>query len=144
MAASKQVFRQIISEKRLQVSEGVFRLNEKLRNYNSEVINILSRCHDTSIDGKLREILKQEIDRMLNESIEYDQIQSMAMQSIINLEELSKTALDECVIKYWNDYIDDVLKALNAIDVHDCYENQDVMKGAMMLEKKVHLTMLFN
>lgn len=138
----EEVIRQFISAKRLEVSQGVARINEVLRNHNAEAAKYLIRAHDKINDDNLKEILNQEIDRL--HDFDYDRIEEMAISSIENLEELAKIVTNECVIKYWNDYIDDVLKALSAIDVHQCYGKHEVMNCAMALAKKVHLTMLFN
>lgn len=132
----EEVFRQFISEKRLQVLESVAEVNEILRNHNIEATKYLIHARDIVDNGNLRETLNAEIDRLLNESGE--NFESMAMQAIINLEKLATIATDECVIKYWDDYIGDVLKGLHAIDVRHCYAKHDVMNCAMMLEKKVH------
>lgn len=138
----EEVIRQFISAKRLEVSQGVARINEVLRNHNAETAKYLIRAHDKINDDNLKDILNQEIDRL--HDFDYERIDAMALSSIENLDELSKIVTDECVIKHWNAYIDDVLKALSAIDVHQCYGKHDVMGCAMALAKKVHLTMLFN
>jgi hypothetical protein len=130
----EEVFQQFISEKRSEVAKGVAEINEILRNQNNEAAKYLIHARDI---GNLRETLNVEIDRLLNDS-DYDEIQTMAMQAIINLEKLATIATDECVIKYWNDYIDDVLKGLHTIDVRHCFTKHDVMNCAMALEKKVH------
>lgn len=132
----EEVIRQFISEKRSEVSQGVARVNEVLRNHNAEAAKYLIRAHDKINDENLRQILNQEIDRL--HDFDYDRIEAMAISSIENLDELAKIVTNECVIKYWNDYIDDVLKALSAIDVHQSYGKHEVMNCAMALAKKVH------
>jgi uncharacterized protein YPO0396 len=132
------VFQQFISEKRSEVSKSVDEINEILRNHNFEAAKYLIHARDIVYDDNLRKILNVEIDRLLNDSADDEEIQSMAMQAIINLEKLATIATEECVIKYWNDYIGDVLKGLHAIDVHHCFTKHDVMNCAMVLEKKVH------
>lgn len=133
---TEEVFRQFIGEKRLQVLEGATRINEILRAQNAEAAKYLIHARDTIVDGNLREILETEIDRVMNIS-EKEEIQALAMQAIISLEKLATVANGECVIKYWNDYIDDVMKALNGEDVASCYEKHNVMKSAVALVKQV-------
>lgn len=139
MEVVEEVIRQFISQKRLQVSEGVTKINEDLRNHISEAANYLIRVHDITDYDNLKGVLNEEINRVHNFS-DYDDINAMALKAITNLEELATIATEDCVIKYWNDYIEDVMKELNEIDVHECFEKQDVMKCAMAIQEKVHFT----
>lgn len=140
---TEEIFRQFISEKRLQVLEGVARINEILRSQNAEAAKYLIHARDTIADGNLREILETEIDRVMKIS-ENEEIPAVALQAIVNLEKLATIAAGECVLKYWNYYIDDVMKAFNADDVRECYEQHKVMNCAMEVEKKVPKCSLFN
>lgn len=132
----EEVFRQFISEKRLQVLDGVVKINEILRSQNAEAAKYLIHARDTITDGNLRDILVTEIDRVMDISEEAE-IRALAMQAIISLEKLATIATGECVIKYWNYYIDDVMKAMSADDIRECYKKHDVMNCAKELAEKV-------
>ena len=144
MANIKETFRQFISKTRVQVSESVSQINEVLRNHNNEAAKYLIHARDSAnANGNKMNVvseLNEEIYSTIStENNEDEEIQEMAEQPFISLEQLASVATKECVIKHWNDYIQDVIKAFKdaIIYVPRCYEKHNVLENAIAIRKKV-------
>lgn len=139
----KETFRQFISKTRVQVSESVSQINEVLHNHNNEAVKYLIHARDSANGNDNANVvseLNEEIDSTIStENNEDKEIQEMAEQPFISLEQLASVATKECVIKHWNDYIQDVIKAFKdaIIYVPRCYEKHNVLENAIAIRKKV-------
>lgn len=139
----KETFRQFISKTRVQVSESVSQINEVLHNHNNEAAKYLIHARDSANGNDYANIvseLNEEIDSTISTENNKDkEIQEMAEQPFISLEQLASVATKECVIKHWNDYIQDVIKAFKdaIIYVPRCYEKHNVLENAIAIRKKV-------
>ncbi|KAL7042802.1 hypothetical protein ACKWTF_001287 [Chironomus riparius] len=141
MANIKETFRQFISKTRVQVSESVSQINEVLHNHNNEAAKYLIHARDSANGIKMNVVseLNEEIDSTIStENNDDEEIQEMAEQPFISLEQLASVATKECVIKHWNDYIQDVIKAFKdaIIYVPRCYEKHNVLENAIAIHKK--------
>ncbi|CAG9811518.1 unnamed protein product [Chironomus riparius] len=142
MANIKETFRQFISKTRVQVSESVSQINEVLHNHNNEAAKYLIHARDSANGIKMNVVseLNEEIDSTIStENNDDEEIQEMAEQPFISLEQLASVATKECVIKHWNDYIQDVTKAFKdaIIYVPRCYEKHNVLENAIAIHKKI-------
>lgn len=136
----KEEFRQFISKTRIQVSESVSQINEVLHDRNSEALKylILAKENANGINENIVDELNEEIDNITSAD-EDKEIQEMAEQPFISLEQLASVATKECVIKYWNDYVVDVIKAFSDAIIYtpSCYEKHNVLENAIAIHKKV-------
>ena len=138
----KETFRQFISKTRVQVSESVSQINQALHNHNNEAAKYLIHARDSANGNNVNVVneLNEEIDSTIStENNDDKEIQEMAEQPFISLEQLASAATKECVIKHWNDYIRDVIKAFKdaIIYVPRCYEMHNVLENALAIHKKV-------
>ncbi|XP_070492338.1 uncharacterized protein [Chironomus tepperi] len=135
----KETFRQFISKTRVQVLESVSQINEVLRNHNNEAAKYLIHARDNAKSNNMNIVskLNDEIDSTI--CTEDKEIHEMAEQPFISLKQLASVATKECVIKHWNDYIQDVIKAFKdaIIYVPRCYEKHNVLENAIAIHKKV-------
>jgi lipid II:glycine glycyltransferase (peptidoglycan interpeptide bridge formation enzyme) len=142
MANIKETFKQFISTTRVQVSEIVSQINEVLHIHNNEAAKYLIHARDSANGNNVNVVneLNEEIDSTVStDNNEDKEIQEMAEQTFISLEQLASVATKECVIKHWNDYVQDVLKAFKdaIIYVPRCYEKHNVLENAIAIHKKV-------
>lgn len=138
----KETFRHFISKSRVQVSESVSEINEVLRSHNNEAAKYLIHAREVASGNNVNIVseLNEEIDSIRSaEDNEDSEIQEMVEQPFISLEQLASVATKECVIKHWNDYIQDVRKAFkdSIIYVPRCYEKHNVLENAIAIRKKI-------
>jgi hypothetical protein len=134
---NKEIFNKFISEKKLVVDEKMKQLNEVLSIENLKVINILSQAHECTNDDILIESLNEKINFMS----EYDnrELQTLGEQIIINLRNVANVAKQTCVLKVWEEYINDVLIvfAETIEGVPQVYERHKIINSAMEIREKV-------
>jgi hypothetical protein len=138
----KETFRQFISVSRVQVSESVSQINQALHNHNIEAAKYLIHARDSANGNNVNVVneLNEEIDSTISTKNNDDkEIREMAEQPFISLKQLASVATKKCVIKHWNDYIRDVIRAFKdaRIYVPRCYEKHNVLENALAIHKKV-------